>query len=100
METLDILDELRQKPETEYVSFLCYAWVHLGLGESEEALGWFERAFEESFSPYHLFLGDSAYDQIRGTERFRQLLAGTDRSAGRRFELRSHGRKSNQLQVS
>jgi TolB-like protein/Tfp pilus assembly protein PilF len=70
-----ILEDLTARSQGEYVSPLLYAWIHLGLGESDDAITWFELAFEEGHGPYQLFLADSVYDPIRSHPRFKKLLA-------------------------
>jgi TolB-like protein/tRNA A-37 threonylcarbamoyl transferase component Bud32/Tfp pilus assembly protein PilF len=70
----DLIDELARRAPSEYVPALARAWIYLALGESEEALTWFENAIAEGHGPYHFFLGDAVYDPIRKTPRFRALL--------------------------
>ena len=67
--------ELLDRATSEYVSSLAFAWIDLGLGNADAALGWFERSQDEGQGPLHLFAGDSVYDCIRSTERFRNVLA-------------------------
>jgi len=69
-----ILEELVKRSKQEYVGPLLFAWLYLGLGDNEQAIEWFEKAFNEGQGPYHIFLGDSVYDGIRSTTQFRKIL--------------------------
>ncbi|MCH8874149.1 protein kinase, partial [candidate division KSB1 bacterium] len=69
-----ILEELVKRSTQEYVGPLLFAWLYLGLGDNEQAIEWFEKAFNEGQGPYHIFFGDSVYDGIRSTTQFRKIL--------------------------
>ena len=67
-----LLAELTRRTEHEYVAPFTFAYVHLGLGELEEALGHMEDAFEER-SPTLLFLQRPEWDPLRDHRRFQDL---------------------------
>jgi len=73
-EARKILEELVKRSTQEYVGPLMFVWLYLGLGDNEQAIEWFEKAFNEGQGPYHIFLGDSVYDGIRSTTQFRKIL--------------------------
>ena len=73
-EARKIFEELVERSTQEYVSPLLFAWLHLALGENEQALDWFEKAFNEGHGPYLIFVEDSVYDGIRTTPQFRKIL--------------------------
>ena len=73
-EARKILEELVERSTQEYVSALLFAWLHLALGDNEQALDWFEKAFNEGHGPYLIFVEDSVYDGIRTTPQFRKIL--------------------------
>ncbi len=73
-EARKIFEELDQRSTEKYVSPLLFAWLHLGLGENQQALEWFEKAFKAGHGPYHIFVADSVYDDIRSTPQFRKIL--------------------------
>ena len=48
--------------------------AHMGVGNTDEALAWLEKAYEER-SPWLIFMNEHArYDRLRGDPRFQQLL--------------------------
>jgi adenylate cyclase len=52
------------------------AWIHQGLGETDEALTWLERAVRER-DPKIVFIPSKPFwDSLRGHPRFRDILAG------------------------
>jgi tetratricopeptide (TPR) repeat protein len=46
-EAKKILQDLQQRSSAEYVSPFCVTLVHAGLGDSDEAIAWLDRAYEE-----------------------------------------------------
>jgi adenylate cyclase len=72
---LAILDELTVISRTQPVPSFQFALVVLGLGRFEEALTWFEKAFEEracSWFPY--IRQECLFDPLRGYPRFQDLV--------------------------
>jgi TolB-like protein/Tfp pilus assembly protein PilF len=73
----EILGELEQRARDGYVSAIHVAGIHAQLGETDEAFGWLERAFNERCSL--MFALDSGYmgrafDPIKSDPRYRDLL--------------------------
>jgi serine/threonine-protein kinase len=69
-----ILRKLENVAMGAYVSPLCWAWVHMGLGEAEEAFQWLERAVEEHDPQIVHLSAKPMYDNLRNDPRFRELL--------------------------
>jgi TolB-like protein/Flp pilus assembly protein TadD len=68
-----VLDDLARQSDGRYVSSYSFALVHLGLGETDAAFAWLERAYEER-SGFLAFLGvEPMLDSVRGDERFVDL---------------------------
>jgi serine/threonine-protein kinase len=69
-----ILTQLQQLKERRPVRFSCFAIVHLGLGEHEEALTWLERAAEIHDLSIAAIGVHPVWDPLREEPRFRELL--------------------------
>ncbi|HUF75916.1 MAG TPA: tetratricopeptide repeat protein [Longimicrobiales bacterium] len=76
-EARELLAELEARSATEPIRALSVAYVHLGLGQEEEALEWLERAVAENDPG---LVGDTGglrseeFDPLRDDPRFRALL--------------------------
>ena len=69
-----ILVDLEQRAQTEYVSPVAFATLHVGLGNSAAALDWAERAYQERRGwPVYLAV-NPVVDPLREEPRFRALL--------------------------
>jgi tetratricopeptide (TPR) repeat protein len=69
-----LLEELAELAKRRHVSSTCFALIHLGLGEKEQALDWLEtgaRGRETSLAGLKVH---PAYDNLRGEPRFQALL--------------------------
>jgi adenylate cyclase len=73
-QTLRDLDELAK---TRYVSPNTRVSVYLGLGEKAEALGWFEKAYDDR-DPGLWWNDDQLYDSIRSEPRFKAVIQKVD----------------------
>lgn len=69
-----ILAELRRQNETRYVPSTCFALIHAGLGEKEEALDALERGCQARELPLAALGVHPGYDTLRGHPRFQNLL--------------------------
>jgi len=70
-----ILDELRACEDSQYVSPLSLAWIHVGLGENEYALDRLAQAVAEG-TPYMFNIHQVAlYDPLRSDPRFAELAS-------------------------
>ncbi|MFQ5639897.1 MAG: protein kinase [bacterium] len=73
-EAFDVLDILRKRAETEYVSGYHFALIYIGLGDKDNATEWLKRASEEPFGwLVHLKI-DPVFDPLRSDSRFTALL--------------------------
>ncbi|HVW84475.1 MAG TPA: tetratricopeptide repeat protein [Bryobacteraceae bacterium] len=70
----EILQELRSPSREGIVPFTCMAIVHLGLGETDQALDALERACERRETPLNGLKVHPVYDGLRGHPRFEALL--------------------------
>jgi tetratricopeptide (TPR) repeat protein len=69
-----LLAELQMRAATEWVSPIALARIHIGLGESDEALGELERAYRQRAYRIEELGLDRRWDPIRGELRFRELV--------------------------
>jgi len=69
-----VLAELHQRAETSYVSPYHFAYVHTGLGETEVALDWLERAVAERTGPVYGIRTSFLLAPLREHPRFQALL--------------------------
>ena len=79
-EALHVLRDLQVATSGRYVRLEALAIVHTGLGNTDEALRWLERAVEErSFPPE--WMRDPLFDRLRSDRRFIRLMrrAGLER---------------------
>jgi tetratricopeptide (TPR) repeat protein len=67
-----IIEELSERARTEYVAPPFFAWAYAGLGETEKALDWAEKACEEKSPPMAMHQGTLLGD-LRSQERFREI---------------------------
>jgi tetratricopeptide (TPR) repeat protein len=73
-EALAVLAELREAAASRHVAPTQFVFVHIGLGQKDEALRWLEKDFEAR-SDYMVYLGiDPVLDSLRGDPRFEELL--------------------------
>jgi len=73
-EATRILDELKQRSQSQYVSPIQFALVYTGLGQTDETFFWLGRAYEER-SPIMAYLKvEPWFDPLRSDSRFDDLL--------------------------
>jgi tetratricopeptide (TPR) repeat protein len=70
----EMLLELEQMAERQYVNSTAFADIHLGLGEKEKALDWLEIAYENQESACWYLKVDPIYDSVRNEPRFQALV--------------------------
>ena len=73
-DALKLLDQVTERSKRAYVSPLSVAQIHIGLGDSERALEWIEKAFQERDTAIATLKTEPAYDSLRSTAQFRDLL--------------------------
>jgi TolB-like protein/Flp pilus assembly protein TadD len=69
-----LLEELAELAKRRHVSSTCFALIHLGLGEKEQALDWLETGARGRETPLAALRVHPAYDNLRGELRFQALL--------------------------
>jgi TolB-like protein/Tfp pilus assembly protein PilF len=70
-----LLSELLETSKKEYVSPMSIALVHIGLGETQAALTWIEKALGEQAGLLVWLKVDPEFDPLRPDPRFQQILA-------------------------
>jgi adenylate cyclase len=66
--------ELEQMAERQYINSTAFAAIYLGLGEKEKALDWLDKAYEDQESACWLLKVDPIYDSVRNEQRFQVLV--------------------------
>jgi TolB-like protein/Tfp pilus assembly protein PilF len=76
MRALEIITELEQRRQTEYISAMDIAAIYTQLGEVEKAFEWLEKAYEERASLLFSLARFPLYstDKLRNDPRFEALL--------------------------
>jgi tetratricopeptide (TPR) repeat protein len=69
-----VLDQLEELSKERYVSPSDIAIVHVGLGETDQALGWLQKAFQERCWYLVLLKLDPRLDSLRSDPRFQDLV--------------------------
>jgi TolB-like protein/tetratricopeptide (TPR) repeat protein len=69
-----LLARLHATAERVYVPASCFAWIHLGLGEIDEAFSWMDRAIDERDPMMVPIKSYEFFDPIRSDPRFAALL--------------------------
>jgi tetratricopeptide (TPR) repeat protein len=69
-----ILQELGARSKQDPVQAIYFAWVHIGVGSNEQALGWLEKACAERSDELQFLGQDPMYDPLRNEPRFQELL--------------------------
>jgi len=72
-EALEILARLEQRSHEQYVSPQSPAIIHLGLGNTDEAMAWLEKAYDARAFEVLGFSGP-LFDRLSGDARFQDLL--------------------------
>ena len=69
-----VLAELHLQAQTIYVKPLAFAWIAIGLNETEQAMTWLEQAYSERDPHLTLLNADPVYDRLRTDPRFITLV--------------------------
>lgn len=69
-----LLTELTRMARTQYVTCSCFALIHLGLRERQQALDWIERGCERRELTLGAMKMHPAYDDLRSEPRFAAIL--------------------------
>ncbi len=70
----DLLRDLTQRGAEAYFPAACIAWVHVGLGEHDEAIDWLNKAREQREGLCAYFNVAPLYEPLRRHPRFQDLL--------------------------
>ena len=68
------LDEIKIKAKRQYVSAFNMARINLGLGNTEEALNWLEKAYDERSTWLTWINVDPSFDDLRSEPRFQAII--------------------------
>lgn len=70
----ECLSELKERSRKGYVSSFWTGTIYYGLGETEKAFEWFDKAFEERDSNLTFITTPPPFDSLRSDPRYKQLL--------------------------
>lgn len=70
----EILDQLEERARAGYVSPYHFAYVYTGLGDTDRAMDWLERAVAERTGPAYSIKGSFLLAPLHTHPRFRALL--------------------------
>jgi hypothetical protein len=70
-----IVDELLTRAKTEYVSAWAIAVIYIGMGETDRAMEWLEKAYQDRNASLVWLKVNPEFDPIRSDPRFKDLLA-------------------------
>ena len=73
-EALRVLGELHRRRQRGYVPAAAFLNAYLGLGDTEEAFAWLERAVEERSNIMQFLKVHPFFDSLRGDPRFAEFL--------------------------
>lgn len=73
-EALQIVDELTLLSKEHYVPSYHFGLIYTGLGETDKAIEWLEKAFEERFFLLIWMRDEPRFDRLRSDTRFIDLL--------------------------
>jgi TolB-like protein/Tfp pilus assembly protein PilF len=74
VEARALLAQLHAAAERAYIPASCFAWIHLGLGELEEAFAWMNRAVDDRDPMMTPIKSYPFFDPLRSDPRFASLL--------------------------
>ena len=74
VEALQVVDELRRRMQKGYVPAAAFLNAYLGLGDTEQAFAWLERAAKERSNIMQFLKVHPFFDSLRGDPRFTQYL--------------------------
>jgi tetratricopeptide (TPR) repeat protein len=69
-----LLAELQAQAQHAYIKPLAFAWIAIGLDETEQALAWLEQAYADREPYLTLLNADPVYDRLRANPRFIALV--------------------------
>jgi len=85
-----ILKELAIRSREKRVPPMCFALVHIGLGDKDKAMAWLEKAYKERTDFLLVLKVDTLFDPLRSDPRFADLLRRIHLPADSTNGLTSH----------
>ena len=73
-EAMNMLDRMKKQEREKYISPYFIAYIHLGMGEKDQALASLERAYEDRSIGLFWIKVDPVFDPLRPDPRFQNLL--------------------------
>lgn len=74
VEARQVLDELSEQAKERFVPPYYFALIYNGLGETDKAIAWLERGFEQRDSKMVFLKVDSKWNNLRSDPRFVEIL--------------------------
>ena len=74
VELKKLLDELRGLAQKTFVSPMCFAYIHFGLGDIDKAFDWLEKAVDEQDGLLYNIPALSSLQPLRSHPRYKALL--------------------------
>ena len=75
-QAMKVLEQLKDESRHRYVTAYSIGLIHLGLGQNEEALRWFEKSYEDrAGTDIGCIKVDPFLDSLRGDPRFEKIVA-------------------------
>jgi len=75
-QAMKVLEQLEDESRHRYVTAYSIGLIHLGLGENEQALRWFEKSYEDRAGTDIGYIKvDPFLDSLRGDPRFEKIVA-------------------------
>jgi TolB-like protein/DNA-binding winged helix-turn-helix (wHTH) protein/Flp pilus assembly protein TadD len=71
-EAVKLLDDLKKRSSTDYSNASEIAMIYASLGDTDQAMNWLEKGFEERFNPGVLLR--PGFDPLRSDRRFQNLV--------------------------
>jgi TolB-like protein/DNA-binding winged helix-turn-helix (wHTH) protein/Tfp pilus assembly protein PilF len=71
-EAVKLLNDLKKRPSTGYSNASEIAMIYAALGDTEQAMNWLEKGYEERFNPGVLLR--PGFDPLRSDPRFQELV--------------------------
>ncbi|MDI1241421.1 MAG: winged helix-turn-helix domain-containing protein [bacterium] len=69
-----ILQQLKERSARQYIDAILIAYIHVGLGQIDEAFTWLEKAFQERSGLMPWLKNEPKWDPLRGDARFADML--------------------------
>jgi pentatricopeptide repeat protein len=73
-DALRLLNELNRRQQKGYVPSAAFVNAYLGLGDTEQAFVWLEKAYKEQSNILELLKVHPHFDPLRGDPRFADLV--------------------------